>query len=548
MKVTAAVLAATIGLATAVEPPTHTKQPPKPPGPPHDKPKGPPGPPPYGPSKKPSPPGKPTKTGGASYPTATAEPTGLPPVDSKALQGAISVDNLRAKAEHLEGIAYATDDRNRVIGSAGFNNTVEWLYESVEALGDYWTVYKQPFTALYSNVDGDITVDGVTFEPSFFEYSPGGTVTAELVPVADLGCEQSDYPAEVEGKIALISRGECPFGLKSALAGVAGAAGAVIYNNAPAPLGGGTLGPDNEAGPYVPTLGVSQANGTSWIERITGGEAIEATLDIDSDLYNITVENVIAETVGGNKDSVLVIGGHSDSVFAGPGINDDGSGIIGILEVAEQLTGYAVNNSVRIAFWAGEEFGLLGSWHYTENLSEEEAAKIRLYLNFDMIASPNYILGIYDGDGSAFNQTGPAGSAEAEHFFEDFFAENGLGSVPTDFSGRSDYAGFLARGIASGGLFTGAEVVKTEEEAELFGGEAGVSYDINYHQAGDNVTNLAWDAFEWNTKAIAASVAEYATTFESLGPANNTVAPNRKRSALPDLHHSHEGGCSKKSQ
>lgn len=288
MKVTAAVLAASIGLASAVEPPTPAHTPPSPPGPPHDKPKGPPSPPPYEKPGKPGRPGKPTKTGTSA--TSTAVPTGRGPVDSKALQDAIGVDNLRAKAGHLESIAYATDERNRVIGSAGFNNTVDWLYESVEALGDYWTVRRQPFTALYSNVDGDLTVDGTTFEPSFFEYSPGGTVTGELVPVDNLGCEQSDYPAEVEGNIALISRGSCEFGLKSALAGVAGAAGAIIYNNAPAALGGGTLGPPpRPEGEYIPTLGVEQSNGTSWIERITAGEAIEATLDIDSDLYNITV-------------------------------------------------------------------------------------------------------------------------------------------------------------------------------------------------------------------------------------------------------------------
>lgn len=442
-----------------------------------------------------------------------------------------------------------TASRNRVISSEGHNNTVTYLVESIEALGDYWTVYRQPFTALYSNVEGELTVDDTTFEPSLFEYSPGGSVTAELVPVDNLGCEAADYPEDVSGKIALIQRGTCEFGLKSALAGVAGAVGAIIYNNAPTPLGSGTLGPPpRPEGDYIPTVGVAQTNGTSWIERITGGEAVEATLSIESDLYNVTVENVIAETVGGSKDSVLVIGGHSDSVFDGPGINDDGSGIVGILEVATQLTGYAVNNSVRLGFWAAEEFGLLGSYHYTENLSAEEAAKIRLYLNFDMIASPNYILGIYDGDGSAFNQTGPAGSAEAELFFEDFFAANGLNSTPTDFSGRSDYAGFLDRGIASGGLFTGAEVVKTEEEAELFGGEAGVSYDINYHQAGDNITNLAWDAFEWNTKAIAAAVAEYATSFESLGPVNSTAIVNKKRSTVPAHKHNHEGGCGRKLQ
>lgn len=285
MKVAAAILAASIGLASAVEPPKpgHPDKP-KHPQPPH-----------HGPTKKPPKPphyptGKPTKTKTGASSTSTAEPTGMPPVDSQALQDAISVDALRAKAQQLEDIAYATPDRNRVIGSGGHNNTVDWLVENIERLGDYWTVYRQPFTALYSNVEGDITVDGSTFEPSFFEYSPGGTVTAELVPVNNLGCEASDYPAEVEGNIALISRGTCPFGQKSALAGVAGASGAIIYNNAPEPLGGGTLGPPpRPEGEYVPTLGVSQANATSWIERITGGEAIEATLDIDSDLYNITV-------------------------------------------------------------------------------------------------------------------------------------------------------------------------------------------------------------------------------------------------------------------
>jgi hypothetical protein len=312
MKLTTAVLAASIGLTTAADlqveakqanPPSKyqgpSKQPPKPPAYP---PRYPPGPPPHhqppppphhGPGKPPKPtkPSKPTKTvGNGSSTSSTSAPTGYPPVDSAALQSAIDVENLRAKAQDLEDIAYATPDRNRVIGSEGHNNTVTYLVESIEALGDYWTVYRQPFTALYSNVEGELTVDDVTFEPSIFEYSAGGTVTAELVPVAELGCEAANYPAELEGKIALISRGSCEFGLKSALAGVAGAVGAIIYNNAPEPLGSGTLGPPpRPEGDYVPTVGVNQANATSWIERITSGEVIEATLDVESDLYNITV-------------------------------------------------------------------------------------------------------------------------------------------------------------------------------------------------------------------------------------------------------------------
>ncbi|KAI6915169.1 hypothetical protein KC334_g176, partial [Hortaea werneckii] len=225
-------------------------------------------------------------------------------------------------------------------------------------------------------------------------------------------------------------------------------------------------------------------------------------------------------------------GGHSDSVFAGPGINDDGSGIIGILETALQLSAYSVNNAVRFCFWSAEEFGLLGSEHYVTTLNASEVEKIRLYLNFDMIASPNYMFGIYDGDGSAFNLSGPPGSAEAEAFFEDWFAANGLNSVPTEFSGRSDYGPFLDAGIPAGGLFTGAEVEKTEEEAALFGGTAGVAFDPNYHAVGDNYTNLNFEAFVANTKAIAAAVAEYGTSFDSIPAGNSTTKVKRSPSGV----------------
>ena len=127
---------------------------------------------------------------------------------------------------------------------------------------------------------------------------------------------------------------------------------------------------------------------------------------------------------------------------------------------------------------------------------------------------------MYDGDGSAFNLTGPAGSDVLEADFEKFFDEKKVGSVPTEFSGRSDYAAFIENGIPSGGLFTGAEGKKTEEEAALFGGEAGLDYDVNYHAKGDDTNNMAWDAFLINTKAIANSVAKYANSFASLPPVN----------------------------
>lgn len=251
---------------------------------------------------------------------------------------------------------------------------------------------------------------------------------------------------------------------------------------------------------------------------------------------------MIAQTRGGNPNNVVALGGHTDSVGGGPGINDDGSGSIGILEVAKALTKYSVNNAVRFCFWSAEEFGLVGSTKYVESLPAEEQNKVALYLNFDMIASPNYVYFIYDGDGSAFNLTGPAGSAEIEHMFEAHFADVGWETKPTAFDGRSDYGPFLEAGIPSGGLFTGAEGVKTAEEAEYYGGKAGEWYDPNYHRAGDDVRNCNVGAWITNTKAIAHSVATYARSTATI-PKRQPVKVKREFSlkAKSHLHHSHCG-------
>jgi Zn-dependent M28 family amino/carboxypeptidase len=213
-----------------------------------------------------------------------------------------------------------------------------------------------------------------------------------------------------------------------------------------------------------------------------------------------------------------MLGAHSDSVFAGPGINDDGSGTIGILETAIQLSQFSVNNAVRFGWWSGEEFGLLGSTYYVETLNQTASAldKIKLYLNFDMIASPNYYFAAYDGDGSKYGQEGPPGSAEVEHFYRDWFKSRGYNFTATAFDGRSDYQAFADNGIPCGGLFTGADETKTRLLYERFGGVQGETLDQNYHTALDNYDNLNFDAFVPMAKALAASVAEYASSFASL--------------------------------
>ncbi|WYZ37647.1 hypothetical protein EsH8_II_001153 [Colletotrichum jinshuiense] len=470
-----------------------------------------------------------------------------PYVDSEKLQELITIEDLLAGSQKLQDIADAHEG-NRAFGGGGHNATVDWLVEELEKL-DYFDVYKQPFTENFAGSKATLSVSGAAVDARPMTFTPAGTITgAPLVAVANIGCEAADYPAEVSGGVALISRGTCAFSVKATLAKSAGAVAAIVYNNDVGALSG-TLGAASDG--YAPAVGITRDEGLAFVAAIAAGEELTIDLNVISIIEDRVNYNVIAETRTGDPDNVLVIGGHSDSVFAGPGINDDGSGTVGVLTVAKALANFQVKNAVRLGFWGAEEYGKLGSYFYVKSLnsSEEEISKVRAYLNFDMIASPNPILAIYDGDGSAFNFSGPPGSDVIEKDFEDFFESKGLGHVPTEFSGRSDYAGFIENGIPSGGLFTGAEGIKTEAEAALFGGEAGVAYDVNYHLVGDDINNLDHDAYLVNTKAIAHSVAKYAISFDSLPPVQlqkrryaADTAQHLKRAA-EHSGHAHNGPC-----
>ncbi|KAK1215396.1 hypothetical protein PQX77_021999 [Marasmius sp. AFHP31] len=454
--------------------------------------------------------------------------------DSETLRSKITLDALLDHAQKLQDFAYASPGRNRLFGSSGHNDTIGYIYETLTSLGDYYTVTLQPFSA-FSYVPGNhaLTVDGELVESTAFNYSPNGNATAELVPVANSGCKEEDYPPELFGKIGLVIRGGgCDFGEKSVLAGAAGALGVIIYNNVPGGGVGSLPPPPHPKGDYIPTLAVMKDTGLILLKSIEEGATIMANVIVDGSVTELAfTNNVIAETKCGNHDDVLFLGAHSDSVAVGPGINDDGSGSVALLEIAKQLTGSEVTNAIRFAWWSAEEAGLLGSVHWVTTASQEELDKVRLYLNFDMIASPNYALNVYDGDGSQFNMSGPPGSAEAEQLFHDYFKSIGLNSTSSELNGRSDYGPFLKAGIACGGLDTGAEGHKTVAEAEMFGGEAGVAYDVNYHQPGDTMDNLAHDALEANAKAIAHAVAVYSASFDDM-PARNTTRTVVERSGV----------------
>ena len=200
---------------------------------------------------------------------------------------------------------------------------------------------------------------------------------------------------------------------------------------------------------------------------------------------------------------MTIVGSHLDSVLEGPGINDNGSGSAFNLELAVQMAKNRIRteNRVRFAFWGAEESGLVGATRYVAAISDEEFAKIAANLNFDMLASPNHGKFVYDGN---FSDTPPPatapnvnpGAAYIESVFLKYFNSVGIAPDPTAFDGRSDYKPFQDNGVAAGGLFSGAEVAKSQAQFEKWGGQVGVPFDPNYHEAGDDITNLDLDGFE----------------------------------------------------
>jgi Zn-dependent M28 family amino/carboxypeptidase len=321
------------------------------------------------------------------------------------------------------------------------------------------------------------------------------------------GCAAADFAGFPAGNIALISRGTCAFAVKATNAQAAGAAGVVIYNNAAGPLNG-TLG--EEFALNIAVVAVEQTVGQ--LLAVTPGVVLSINANTIRGLASTS--NILAESREGNADNVVMVGAHLDSVDKGPGLQDNGSGSAAILEVAVQMAKVKPRNKLRFALWSAEESGLVGSTKYVEGLAAADKEKIALYLNFDMIGSPNHVFFIYDGDNSdaVGSGPGPDGSAAIEKTFESFYSRRGIAFKGTDFDGRSDYGPFIAAGIPAGGLFTGAEGVKTKAEAELWGGIAGTAYDPCYHQACDDFGNINLFALDVNSDAVAYTTLSYAMT------------------------------------
>lgn len=442
---------------------------------------------------------------------------------------------------HQQALQTIADENNgiRTSGTPGYDASVDYAAQVLRDAGYLVTVTDfqfQTFITLSPTVLEQVSPGPAgPLANNIMEYSGSGDVTASVTaltpPPGDgtPGCEAADFAGFPAGNIALISRGGCTFALKATNAQAAGASGVVIYNNTAGDLNG-TLG---EAFTLdIGVTGITQALG----QQLAATPGLVLRLKTDTFRGEATTSNIIAESRTGDPNNVVMVGAHLDSVNEGPGINDNGSGVAAILETAVQMAKVKPRNKLRFALWGAEESGLVGSTNYVEGLSQAEKDRIALYLNFDMIGSPNHVFFIYDGDDSdgTGEGPGPGGSDQIEKAFESFYMQRGVPFKGTDFDGRSDYRAFIQNLIPAGGLFTGAEGIKTAEEAALWGGTSGTAYDPCYHQACDTYANNSDTALDINADAVA-----YTTLLFSM----NTSSVNDQRGkgnfrmpALKPLH------------
>ncbi len=398
-------------------------------------------------------------------PAASAEPTS-------------AGDRLRADLAALQAIA-DTNEGIRATGTAGYDASVEHVADALRGAGLAVETPEVPYTG-FRDLGGSLEVGGRTFagpdELRALIYSPSGEVSGLVTVLEESGCQPSDFEGVVPGEIVLTTRGGCfrrdqainaaDAGATALLVGYPGRGAGEIYRP--------TL--IDPAGVTIPAASVTDEAADLLSDPAVGA----VTLRVSTDLPSSTFRNVVAQL--GDGPRVLIVGAHLDSVFDGPGINDNGSGVAAVLEIARAFASEGVPDgwSVRFGLWGGEELGSIGSRAYAEDVGDE----VEAYLNLDMAGSINGATLVYDETSAA------PGSEAITAAFEAVLADLGEPSALADLGGSSDHFGFRQAGIPTGGLFAGASESGSAANPSAGGGPAP---DPCYHIGCDDLDNVDID-------------------------------------------------------
>jgi Zn-dependent M28 family amino/carboxypeptidase len=417
----------------------------------------------------------------------------------------IQTDDLWQHMQAFQAIADANPGPDgmpsRNSGEPGYKASVDYVATKMTAAG--YNVTLQPYTFDYYAYVGTPSLSELSPAPQTFillaDWGPGpsaGTTTANLAPAGGIvlpptatssstsGCTPADFTPANAGRIALIQRGGCNFGVKVLNAQAAGATGVVIFNEGNPGRTGLQIGSmlDANNNPFVATIPVAFttfAVGNSLYSQATAGD-VSMSLNISAiHIPDATDWNVIAESKGGDKNHVVVVDAHLDAIY-GAGMLDNASGSATILDIAEQMKNVTPRNKLRFIWFGGEELGLLGSIHYVNNLTSSERNHIGYDLDADVTATPNYTIGVLDpaapnlfgGDQPTFaNRVYKPSRVSRDQsiaFFDSLNLNHELFSPV-----GTDAFSFNAVGIPAGGLLTGQDCCKTQHEVDLFGGTTG---------------------------------------------------------------------------
>jgi Zn-dependent M28 family amino/carboxypeptidase len=410
-------------------------------------------------------------------------------------------DRLLAHLRAFLDIA-AAHGGNRAAGTAGYDRSADYVAARLREAGYAVRLEEFTFPFTLERTPPVLSLAGAPAAPReavrTLQHSASGDVTAPVqgvdleldedsLPPSTSGCESEDFAGFVRGRIALVRRGTCPFQVKVEHAVAAGAVGVVIMNEGredrTGPFGGRLAAPAP-----VPVLGTSTAVGRALARAAEAPETAVVRLAVDIESGTRTTRNVIAEPPGLGAGEVVAVGAHLDSVPEGPGINDNASGSAAVLEAALRLAGE--RRPIRFAFWGAEERGLLGSRHHVAALDEAARRRVSLYVNLDMVGSPN--------PGRFLRsriEAGPGPASDIRGALAAYFRTRGLPaeermSGSERRGGGSDDASFAQAGIPTIMLYTGAGEAKGEAQATQFGGAAGQPYDPCYHKACDTLDNV----------------------------------------------------------
>ena len=448
------------------------------------------------------------------------------------LAGKVTVARMSDHLRALQDIANANKG-NRAQGTPGYDASVDYVVKALRSKG--FDVSTPQFDRLYAAAAGKptLTVGGRGYpvdQASLLVRTPPGGLSGEPVrPTRPAGCVAGDYPAALpKGAIVVVDDSHCSVVDKQNTAVAKGAAAVLVVSE---PNGQGAPPTLFSPGYYnhlkVP-VAVVGANAAAALASTTAS----VRLVLDAENVKITSRNVLAQTKTGSPHEVVMVGARLDGPRSGPGINDAGSGVAAVLETALQLGPLApVSNAVRFVFWGAEEDGPNGAMDYVFGLNNDQLNDIALYLNFDMLASPNAGYFTDDGDQSGPPGVGiaasdvPEGSAGIERTFDGYL--NLAGKRPADMplNARADYHPFLVAGVPVGGVTSGGPQLKTTVQARLWGGQAGVAFDPNYQSARDTAGAVNSEALAVMGSSVAFTVGSYAA---SIGGVNG-VPPHDKR-------------------